>query len=58
MPTPTGLRRKIWSAYILQLAMISIATVAGIYGASVVLKDVENWLSSAMEKPLSVSSIL
>lgn len=40
MPTPTSLRRKIWSAYILQLAMISIATVAGIYGASVVLKDV------------------
>lgn len=38
--TATGLRRKIWIAFILQVAAISLATVLGVYGASVVLKHV------------------
>ena len=43
-PTPTnehsGLRRKIWVAFILQAAAISFAAVLGVYGASAVLKHV------------------
>jgi len=35
-----GLRRKIWIAFILQMAAIGFATVLGVYSASVVLKDV------------------
>jgi signal transduction histidine kinase len=35
-----GLRRKIWIAFILQVAAISFATVLGVYGASAVLQDV------------------
>jgi signal transduction histidine kinase len=35
---PSGLRRKIWIAFILQVAAISFATVLGVYGASAVLK--------------------
>ncbi|MCG6116688.1 MAG: HAMP domain-containing histidine kinase [Aquimonas sp.] len=40
MRISTGLRRKIWAAFILQIAAISCATVLGVYGASAVLKDV------------------
>ena len=36
----TGLRRKIWIAFILQAAAISFAAVLGVYGASAVLKHV------------------
>lgn len=36
----TGLRGKIWIAFILQVAAISLATVLGVYAASAVLKDV------------------
>jgi signal transduction histidine kinase len=36
----TGLRRKLWTAFVLQLAAISFATVLGVYAASAVLKDV------------------
>jgi signal transduction histidine kinase len=35
-----GLRRKIWIAFILQAATISLAAVVGVYGASAVLKHV------------------
>lgn len=38
MTERTGLRRKIWIAFILQVAAISFATVLGVYGASAVLK--------------------
>lgn len=38
--TRTGLRRKIWVAFILQAAAISFAAVLGVYGASAVLKHV------------------
>ena len=38
MTDPTGLRRKIWIAFILQAAAISFAAVLGVYGASAVLK--------------------
>src|SRR3546814_15712669 len=34
----SGLRRKIWVAFIVQVAAISFATVLGVYGASAVLK--------------------
>lgn len=40
MRTSTGLRNKIWVAFILQVAAISFATLLGVYGASAVLKDV------------------
>jgi len=40
MRISTGLRRKIWAAFILQIAAISCATVLGVYGASAVVKDV------------------
>jgi signal transduction histidine kinase len=36
----SGLRRKIWVAFILQAAAISFAAVLGVYGASAVLKHV------------------
>jgi len=38
--TASGLRRKIWIAFVLQAAAISFATLLGVYGASAVLKDV------------------
>lgn len=38
MSDTTGLRRKIWVAFILQAAAISFAAVLGVYGASAVLK--------------------
>lgn len=40
MRTTTGIRSKIWVAFILQVAAISFATLLGVYGASAVLKDV------------------
>jgi signal transduction histidine kinase len=40
MAPATGLRRKLWTAFILQVAAISFATVLGVYGASAVLRDV------------------
>jgi signal transduction histidine kinase len=40
MSQRTGLRRKIWIAFILQAAAISFAAVLGVYGASAVLKHV------------------
>ncbi|WP_295359889.1 ATP-binding protein [Arenimonas sp.] len=40
MPSRTGLRRKIWTVFILQAAAISFAAVLGVYGASAVLKHV------------------
>jgi len=38
MTDASGLRRKIWVAFILQAAAISFAAVLGVYGASAVLK--------------------
>lgn len=38
MSQASGLRRKIWVAFILQAAAISFAAVLGVYGASAVLK--------------------
>lgn len=40
MTERSGLRRKIWVAFILQAAAISFAAVLGVYGASAVLKHV------------------
>ena len=40
MTERSGLRRKIWVAFILQAAAISFAAVLGVYGASAVLKYV------------------
>lgn len=40
MSDRSGLRRKIWVAFILQAAAISFAAVLGVYGASAVLKHV------------------
>ena len=41
MSERSGLRRKIWVAFILQAAAISFAAVLGVYGASAVLKHVD-----------------
>jgi len=35
-----GLRKKFWTAFVLQTAAICFAAVIGVYGASVVIKDV------------------
>jgi signal transduction histidine kinase len=35
----TGIRRKIWVVFVLQLAAISFATVVGVYGAATILED-------------------
>lgn len=35
-----GLRRKFWSAFVLQIAAICFAAVIGVFGASVVIKDI------------------
>jgi len=40
LPPASGLRRKIWIAFMLQVAAISFATVLGVYGASAVMQDV------------------
>lgn len=39
MSAKRGLNKKFWSAFILQLAAICFAAVIGVYGASVVIKD-------------------
>jgi signal transduction histidine kinase len=36
----TGIRRKLWVVFILQVAAISFATILGVYGAATVLEDV------------------
>jgi signal transduction histidine kinase len=36
----TGIRRKIWTMFVLQVAAISFATVVGVYGAANVLENV------------------
>jgi signal transduction histidine kinase len=36
----TGIRRKIWAVYVLQVAAISLATILGVYAAATVLEDV------------------
>ncbi|MEO8671317.1 MAG: HAMP domain-containing sensor histidine kinase [Tahibacter sp.] len=36
----SGIRRKIWVVFVLQIAAISFATVVGVYGAATVLEDV------------------
>lgn len=38
--TNAGLRRKIWTAFILQAAVIGFAAVLGVYAASIILKHV------------------
>ena len=35
-----GLRRKFWSAFVWQIAAICFAAVIGVFGASVVIKDI------------------
>ncbi len=37
---PQGLRGKLWIAFVLQLAAISVATLLSVYGAWIVLRDV------------------
>mgnify|MGYP003484047715 FL=1 len=39
MSAKRGLNRKFWSAFVLQLAAICFAAVIGVFGASVVIKD-------------------
>lgn len=36
----SGIRRKIWTVYVLQVAAISLATILGVYAAATVLEDV------------------
>jgi signal transduction histidine kinase len=40
MPKTSGLRRKIWVAFILQMTAISFAAVIGVYAAATVIEDV------------------
>jgi signal transduction histidine kinase len=40
MPHRSGIRRKIWTVYVLQVAAISLATILGVYAAASVLEDV------------------
>ena len=40
MPHRSGIRRKIWTVYVLQVAAISLATILGVYAAATVLEDV------------------
>lgn len=35
-----GLRKKFWTAFVLQMAAICFAAVVGVYGASVIIKDI------------------
>ncbi|HJU38130.1 MAG TPA: hypothetical protein VJ724_01060, partial [Tahibacter sp.] len=39
MRKASGIRRKIWVVFVLQLASISFATVIGVYGAATILED-------------------
>jgi len=36
----TGIRRKLWVVFVLQVAAISFATILGVYGAATVLEDI------------------
>lgn len=40
MAPRTGIRRKIWTVYVLQVAAISLATILGVYAAATVIEDV------------------
>jgi hypothetical protein len=40
MANTSGLRRKIWVAFILQMTAISFAAVLGVYAAATVIEDV------------------
>ncbi len=40
IPHRSGIRRKIWTVYVLQVAAISLATILGVYAAATVLEDV------------------
>jgi signal transduction histidine kinase len=40
MSPRSGIRRKIWTVYVLQVAAISLATILGVYAAATVLEDV------------------
>src|SRR5262249_53926741 len=40
MADKSGLRRKIWVAFILQMTAISFAAVLGVYAAATVIEDV------------------
>ena len=40
MPNSSGLRRKIWVAFILQMTAISFAAILGVYAAATVIEDV------------------
>src|ERR1700743_3152731 len=40
MSPRSGIRRKIWTVYVLQGAAISLATILGVYAAATVLEDV------------------
>jgi len=40
MPSASGLRRKIWVAFILQMTAISFAAILGVYAAATVIEDV------------------
>ncbi len=40
MPNRSGIRRKIWTVYVLQVAAISLATILGVFAAATVLEDV------------------
>jgi len=40
MSPRSGIRRKIWTVYVLQVAAISLATILGVYAAASVLEDV------------------
>ena len=39
-PPITGLRGKLWVAFVLQIAAISVATLLSVYGSWIVLRDV------------------
>jgi hypothetical protein len=39
-PPRQGLRGKLWIAFVLQIAAISVATLLSVYGAWIVLRDV------------------
>ena len=36
----TGIRRKLWVVFVLQVAAISFATILGVYGAATILENV------------------
>ena len=40
MQLRTGIRRKLWVVFVLQVSAISFATILGVYGAATVLEDV------------------